>query len=55
MAGASEALGLILRSACADAEEDAVAEDIAAMRGLAEAILADVRRPRIAARRSRRA
>jgi Ribonuclease G/E len=41
MAGASPALGLILRSACAGAEPDAVAEDIAAMRGLAEAILAD--------------
>lgn len=42
MAGADEALGLILRSACWDAEEDAVAEDIAAMRGLAEAVLADL-------------
>jgi ribonuclease G len=42
MAGAVESLGLILRSACWDAEEDAVAEDIAAMRGLAEAVLADV-------------
>jgi ribonuclease G len=42
MAGAAETLGLILRSACWDAEEDAVAEDIAAMRGLAEAVLADV-------------
>jgi Ribonuclease G/E len=41
MAGASPALGLILRSACAEAEPDAVSEDIAAMRGLAEAILAD--------------
>ena len=41
MAGANPALGLILRSACAEAEPDAVAEDIAAMRGLAEAILAD--------------
>ena len=41
MAGANPALGLILRSACAGAEPDAVAEDIAAMRGLAEAILAD--------------
>jgi Ribonuclease G/E len=40
-AGADPALGLILRSACAEAEPDAVAEDIAAMRGLAEAILAD--------------
>lgn len=42
MAGADARLGLILRSACADAETDAVAEDIAAMRGLAEAVLADV-------------
>ena len=42
MAGADENLGLILRSACWDAEEDAVAEDIAAMRGLAEAVLADL-------------
>jgi ribonuclease G len=41
MAGADEALGLILRSACWDAEPQAVAEDIAAMRGLAEAVLAD--------------
>jgi ribonuclease G len=42
MAGAAETLGLILRSACWDAEEDAVAEDIAAMRGLAEAVLGDL-------------
>lgn len=42
MAGASPALGLILRSACAEAEPDAVGEDIAAMRSLAEAILADI-------------
>jgi ribonuclease G len=42
MAGASETLGLILRSACWDAEDDAVAEDIAAMRGLAEAVLVDL-------------
>jgi Ribonuclease G/E len=42
MAGAAAGLGLILRSACWDAEPDAVAEDIAAMRGLAEAVLADV-------------
>lgn len=41
MAGADEGLGLILRSACWDAEPSAVAEDIAAMRGLAEAVLAD--------------
>jgi ribonuclease G len=42
MAGAAATLGLILRSACGDAEPDAVAEDVAAMRGLAEAVLADV-------------
>ena len=42
MAGADEALGLILRSACWDAEADAVAEDITAMRALAEAVLADL-------------
>jgi ribonuclease G len=42
MAGADETLGLILRSACWDAEPDAVSEDIAAMRGLAEAVCADL-------------
>lgn len=42
MAGADTRLGLILRSACADAEPEAVAEDVAAMRGLAEAVLADL-------------
>lgn len=42
MAGADERLGLILRSGCAEAEADAIAEDIAAMRGLAEAVLADL-------------
>lgn len=42
MSGADASLGLILRSACWDAEEDAVAEDVAAMRGLAEAVLADL-------------
>ena len=42
MAGAAPTLGLILRSACAEAERDAVIEDIAAMRGLAEAVLADL-------------
>jgi Ribonuclease G/E len=42
MAGADEGLGLILRSACAEAEPEAVAEDIAAMRGLAEAVTADL-------------
>lgn len=42
MAGADERLGLILRSSCAEAELDAIAEDIVAMRGLAEAVLADL-------------
>lgn len=42
MKGAGEALGLILRSGCLEAEDGAIAEDIAAMRGLAEAVLADV-------------
>ena len=42
MAGAGGTLGLILRSACEDAEPDMVAGDIAAMRGLAEAVLADL-------------
>ncbi|PTE13520.1 ribonuclease E/G [Pseudogemmobacter blasticus] len=42
MAGADPRLGLILRSACAEAEPETVAEDIAAMRGLAEAMLADL-------------
>ncbi|MDP3261405.1 MAG: ribonuclease E/G [Tabrizicola sp.] len=42
MAGAAETLGLILRSGCTDAEAAAIAEDVAAMRGLAEAVLADL-------------
>ena len=42
MAGAAQTMGLILRSACWDAEPDAVAEDIAAMRTLAEAVCADL-------------
>lgn len=42
MRGAYPRLGLILRSGCAEAEDDAIAEDIAAMRGLAEAVLADL-------------
>ena len=41
MAAAPEGHGLILRSACAGADADAVAEDIAAMRELAEAVLSD--------------
>jgi ribonuclease G len=42
MAGADEALGLILRSACAEADDTEIAEDIAAMRDLAQAVLADL-------------
>ena len=42
MAGAPETLGLILRSAAAGAEADEIGEDIAAMRDLALAVLADL-------------
>jgi len=42
MAEAPDAMGLILRSACAAAEEDEIAADIAEMRALAEAVLADL-------------
>jgi len=42
MAGADETLGLILRSACAEADDTEIAEDIAAMRDLAQAVLADL-------------
>jgi Ribonuclease G/E len=42
MAGADGRLGLILRSGCDAAEDQAIREDIAAMRGLAEAVLADL-------------
>ena len=45
MEGADEALGLILRSACEGAEPGAIAADIAAMRGLAQAVTADVTGP----------
>lgn len=45
MSGASETLGLILRSGCLEAEDQAIVEDIAAMRGLAEAVLADISGP----------
>ncbi|MFN4204305.1 MAG: ribonuclease E/G, partial [Tabrizicola sp.] len=45
MSGAADSLGLILRSGCVEAEDQAIAEDIAAMRGLAEAVLADVNGP----------
>jgi ribonuclease G len=41
MAGAAPSLGLILRSACMDADDDDIAADIAAMRDLAAAVLAD--------------
>lgn len=41
MAGADPALGLILRSGCVEANTDDIAEDIATMRALAEAVLAD--------------
>lgn len=41
MAGAGEGLGLILRSACAEADPAVIAEDVAAMRQLAEAVLDD--------------
>ena len=45
MSGASERLGLILRSGCLEAEDQAIAEDIAAMRGLAESVLTDLAGP----------
>lgn len=45
MAGADPSLGLILRSACTGAADAEIAEDIAAMRALAEAILADLDGP----------
>ncbi|MBE2276829.1 MAG: ribonuclease E/G [Rhodobacteraceae bacterium] len=42
MAGADETLGLILRSACAGAAAEEIAQDLAATRALAEAVLADI-------------
>ena len=42
MAGADEMLGLILRSVCAEADADEITADIAALRTLAEAVLADL-------------
>lgn len=42
MAGADETLGLILRSACEGADAGEIAEDITAMRELAQAVLADL-------------
>ena len=41
MTGADPTLGLILRSACDDADDGAIRSDIAQMRDLAEAVLAD--------------
>lgn len=41
MAGAEGHLGLILRSACQEADDADIAEDIQAMRDLAQAVLAD--------------
>ncbi|SEN59384.1 ribonuclease, Rne/Rng family [Pseudorhodobacter antarcticus] len=41
MAGVGDTLGLILRSACESADADEIAGDIATMRALAEAVLAD--------------
>jgi ribonuclease G len=42
MKGAPETLGLILRSACAGANDDEISEDISAMRDLATAVLVDI-------------
>ncbi len=42
MSGAPADLGLILRSAAMGVEDDVIAEDIAAMRDLAQAVLADL-------------
>jgi len=42
MAGAADTLGLILRSACDAADDAEIADDIASVRALAEAVLADV-------------
>lgn len=42
MRGADESLGLILRSACESASDAEIVEDIAQMRALAEAVLADL-------------
>ncbi|MBC2834094.1 ribonuclease E/G [Paragemmobacter straminiformis] len=45
MAGAAEDMGLILRSASAEAEAEEVMDDITAVRTLAEAVLADLDGP----------
>lgn len=42
MQGAAHDLGLILRSACEDADADEISADITAMRDLAQAVLADL-------------
>ena len=42
MDGAQTGMGLILRSACAEADDSAITEDIARMRELAEQVLADI-------------
>jgi ribonuclease G len=42
MDGAGAAMGLILRSACKEADEAAIADDIIQMRSLAEQVLADL-------------
>ena len=42
MAGADETLGLILRSVCENADDATIADEIAQMRALAEAVLADL-------------
>lgn len=41
MAGAPEDFGVILRSACAEAEASAIAEELTALRHLAEAVITD--------------
>ncbi|WP_127901647.1 ribonuclease E/G [Solirhodobacter olei] len=45
MEGADEELGLILRSACASAEAEEIAADLAETRALAEAVMADLDGP----------
>jgi ribonuclease G len=45
MEGADPSLGLILRSACAEAEDDQISDDITQMRALAEQVLADTDGP----------
>lgn len=45
MAGARDDLGMILRSACGHADPEEVAEDLAQMRALAEAVLNDLDGP----------